>query len=60
MSVANFGKMVGQIAKSAISEMGQSVKGQEYNDAYLKSLNNAFRFFDSTGTKNPFMKLMKK
>lgn len=59
ISVANLGKIVGNFAKSAINEMGQSVKSGEFNDAYLKSLNNAFQFLDSSGTNNPFMKLVK-
>lgn len=56
-SVANLGKMMGQMAKSVMSDINLSQKRQEFNDAYIKSLDSAFRFIDSS--KSPFLKKLK-
>lgn len=56
-SVVNLSKIVGQVAKNVFTDMNVSQKQYELNDAYIKSLDSAFRYMD--GSKSPFLNLLK-
>ena len=58
-SIGSLSKMIGQITKNAMTDMNNSVKGKEYNDEYLKSLDAAFRLLDMSNSQSPFLKAVK-
>jgi len=59
-SFAGITKMVGKIAKTAISDINKNAKKSMFgNDDYEKNLATALKFLDVSSSQSPFLKLLK-